>query len=310
LGSGYKRVPPIQTRDSASIQQRAVTEEMLEEERKRKKLRIEQKLEKHKLAKRKMQQLAQYNNFSTPVNRPVPNPDFGNISQINEPSAKKLKNELVSKKLNFDAAELLQPSIRTKNMDLPVRVGLGEKGVGDARPIEIPKTTKHNRWSSIIKDTEEGHSIQNNSGGMDVSFDGSDIPSSSNVTLETSSMNRADSSKDDSIDIANSSIDMPSENDSLGMAPLLKNMAESMIKEIKKPMENILKGPDRSQLKRTGSEDDLATRRPRSKSPKISSKTPKSPSRLVRNLSNIGRRLRSRSRLVKPLRYRDPNFTK
>ena len=44
------------------------------------------------------------------------------------------------------------------------------------------------------------------------------------------------------------------------------------------------------------------------KSPKPP-KSPKSPSRLVNSIADFGRKLRSRSKIVKPLRFRDPDFT-
>ena len=45
-----------------------------------------------------------------------------------------------------------------------------------------------------------------------------------------------------------------------------------------------------------------------SKSPRPP-KPPKSPSKLLNNITDFGRKLRSRSKLVKPFRFRDPNFT-
>jgi len=45
-----------------------------------------------------------------------------------------------------------------------------------------------------------------------------------------------------------------------------------------------------------------------SKSPRPP-KPPKSPSKLLNNITDFGRKLRSRSKIVKPFRFRDPNFT-
>jgi hypothetical protein len=109
--------------------------------------------------------------------------------------------------------------------------------------------------------------------------------------------------------ISKDMLDKTNDSDSLGARSLIKRAMGEIVQELKKPIEDYIDKPNEPVLKRTGAEGNVAEEQPRPKSPKLNPK-PKTPTRLVQNLSNIGRRLRSRSKLIKPLRFRDPNFIK
>ena len=92
--------------------------------------------------------------------------------------------------------------------------------------------------------------------------------------------------------------------DSLGATSLINNMVRELVDQMEAPVNKYL--GDTSQ----NNDEKLANENLSNAAPVKPIKPPKSPNRLLTNISDIKRRLRSRSKLRLPLRFRDPKFTK
>jgi len=105
---------------------------------------------------------------------------------------------------------------------------------------------------------------------------------------------------------------------------LIGGLVDDLNKDLDRVLENALQDfdvtltPPANKLKETKARpvppdismpttpDNTPAKSPKSPKPP---KSPKSPSRLVNSIADFGRKLRSRSKIVKPLRFRDPDFT-
>jgi hypothetical protein len=105
----------------------------------------------------------------------------------------------------------------------------------------------------------------------------------------------------------------PSNDSTFGANVLVNNVVRELVNQLKDPIEQYLKNKVDTQdstILNSPSQNVTSLGQSVTQSPQVSPpKRQKSPS-LLANISDIGRRLRSRSKLMKPLRFRDPNFTK
>jgi hypothetical protein len=98
----------------------------------------------------------------------------------------------------------------------------------------------------------------------------------------------------------------PSNDSTFGANVLVNNVVRELVNQLKDPIEQYLKNKVDTQdstILNSPSQNVTSLGQSVTQSPQVS------PS-LLANISDIGRRLRSRSKLMKPLRFRDPNFTK
>jgi hypothetical protein len=280
------RIPPLQGQLSKPIQQRAITEEMLKKLRQDQLLRKKQKQEKRdkyvKIAKEaESKSSAKY--ASTPFGKFAPKPCFGDMSRIERPNYENLRDEGRVKTFSFETYKHKKPLTPDKYLTPGSVRHLQETPV-------TPREVKLAPSPSLLESEPAELNFDNLNDNSDINTD------ISQRTNEPSTI-----SKD--------MLDKTNDSDSLGARSLIKRAMGEIVQELKKPIEDYIDKPNEPVLKRTGAEGNVAEEQPRPKSPKLNPK-PKTPTRLVQNLSNIGRRLRSRSKLIKPLRFRDPNFIK
>ena len=83
---------------------------------------------------------------------------------------------------------------------------------------------------------------------------------------------------------------------SLGAGALIKNLVKDLVDDLKRPVEALLE-----------KKSETPNHEPIESDKQVRPKTPKSPAKA---LVDMGRKLRSRTKIVKPFKFRDPNFTK